>query len=70
MDCILYFSGLSLRRASERLSALSNETIMFPYGTGSRNNMLKRKILFIRERRFQHIINDTLIKVVPEYICL
>jgi hypothetical protein len=40
-DLYLYFSGLSLRRTSQKLFVLSNET-MFLSGTGFKNSNHKR----------------------------
>ncbi|WP_154670535.1 hypothetical protein [Candidatus Nitrosocosmicus sp. SS] len=37
----LYFSGLSLRKASERLSQIYTREITFPFGIGFKSTSLK-----------------------------
>ncbi len=58
----LYFSGLSLRRVSERLNCLSE--ITYPYGIRFRNTSLKN---IIKKKRISEcVIDETLIKVDSE----
>ena len=66
----IYFSGLSLRKSTDRLSSsvLSNE-IMFLYGLGFKRYNPK-KITSKKSKVLEYVIDETVIKIGSELIWL
>ena len=64
----LYFSGLSLRRTSERLSCYIQRNHVSVWNWIQR---YKPQRIFIRSKKIsEYIVDETLLKVGPEYIWL
>ena len=66
----LYFSGLSLRKATALIDyqiALSKE-IMFLSGTDGFKNIILKKYPTKKKKISEYVIDETVIKVGPEYI--
>ena len=64
----LYFSGLSLRRTSERLSCLIKRNHVSIWNWIQKYK--PKKIISKKKRIAEFIIDETLIKVGSEFICL
>jgi len=67
----LYFSGLSLRRTSERLAYFirRNNVFLDKNGTGFKKYH-PRKIISRKRRISEFIVDDTLLQVGSEYVWL
>ena len=68
MVCILYFSGLSLRKSSERLSQMYKRNHVTIWNWIQKYH--PRKISTKRKRISEFIVDETLLKVGSEYIWL